>query len=90
MTDPTAIPTYGAVRRSWVRSRERDYRAETNSYPTAEQRADWAAEFDRWADAIRAAAWTEGALAAIDHAFAASRQPFGPIPDNPTNPYRED
>ena len=90
MTDPTTLPTYGAVRRSWVRSRERDYRAETNSYPTAEQRAAWAAEFDRWADAIRAAAWTEGALAAIDHAFAASRQPFGPIPDNPANPYRED
>ena len=57
MTDPTLL-TYGAVRRSWLRSRERDYRAETNSYPTAEQRGKWAAEFDRWADAIRAAAWT--------------------------------
>ena len=89
MTDPT-LPTYGAVRRSWIRSRERDYRAETNSYPTAEQRAQWSAEFDRWADAIHATAWDEGALAAIDHAFAASRQPFGPIPDNPANPYRED
>ena len=89
MTDPT-LPTYGAMRRSWVRSRERDYRAETNSYPTAEQRAAWAAEFDRWADAIRAAAWNEGALATIDHAFAAIHPPFGPIPDNPTNPYRED
>jgi len=54
MTDPT-LPAYGAVRRSWVRSRERDYRAETNSYPTAEQRAQWSAEFDAWADAIRAA-----------------------------------
>ena len=64
MTDPTTLPTYGAVRRSWVRSRERDYRAETNGYPTTEQRAQWAAEFDRWADrwadAIRAEAWNEG------------------------------
>ena len=76
MTDPT-IPTYGAVRRSWIRSRERDYRAETNSYPTAEQRAQWAAQFDRWADAIRAAAWAEG---------AAQGRAQAPL----TNPYRED
>lgn len=84
MTDPTTLPTYGAVRRSWVRSRERDYRAETNSYPTTEQRAQWAAEFDRWADAIRAAAW--------DAAVAAMRYPDGTpvelLANN--NPYRED
>ena len=76
MTDPI-LPTYGAVRRSWVRSRERDYRAETNSYPTAEQRAQWAAEFDRWAGAIRATAWAEGATQGRSQA---------PL----TNPYRED
>ena len=90
MTDATALPTYGAVRAAYVRDRERQYRRESRGIPTAEQRAQWAAEFDRWADAVRAAAWDEGALAAIDHAFAASHPPFGPIPDNPTNPYRED
>ena len=77
MTDPTTLPTYGAVRRSWVRSRERDYRAETNSYPIAEQRAAWSAEFDRWADAIRAAAWAEG---------AAQGRAQAPL----ANPYRKD
>ena len=84
MTDPTTLPTYGAVRRSWIRSRERDYRAETNSYPTTEQRAQWAAEFDRWANAIRAAArgeghrsgWADGVHPDDDHITA--------------NPYRED
>ena len=88
MTDPT-LPTYGAVRFAYVTGRDRLCRR-TRGIPTAEQRAQWAAEFDRWADAIRAEAWNEGALAAIDHAFAASHPPFGPIPDNPTNPYRED
>ena len=89
MTDPT-LPTYGAVRAAYVTGRDRQYRRHTRRIPTAEQRAAWVAEFDSWADAIRAAAWAEGALAAIDHAFAASRQPFGPIPANPANPYRED
>ena len=89
MTDPT-IPTYGAVRFAYVIGRDRQYRRRTRRIPTAEQRAQWSAEFDRWADAIRAEAWNEGALAAIDHAFAASHPPFGPIPDSPTNPYRKD
>lgn len=69
MTDPT-IPTYGAVRAAYVRDREQRQRRHTRGIPTDEQRAAWAAEFDRWADAIH--------------------PPFGPIPGNPTNPYRED
>ena len=89
MTDPT-LPTYGAVRAAYVTGRDRMYRRHTRHIPTDAQRAQWRAEFDRWANAIRAEAWNEGALAAIDHAFAASHPPFGPIPDNPTNPYRED
>ena len=90
MTDPTNLPTYGAVRAAYVRDREQQQRRHTRGIPTDAQRAQWRAEFDRWANAIRAEAWNEGALAAIDHAFAASHPPFGPIPDNPTNPYRED
>lgn len=80
MTDPT-LPTYGAVRRSWVRSRERDYRASTRGYPTAEQRVQWAAEFDRWADAIRAAAWDEAAATIWD---------ANTTIQEPDNPYRKD
>ena len=85
MTDPT-LPTYGAVRRSWIRSRERDYRAETNSYPTAEQRAAWAAEFDAWADAIHAAAWD----AAMRTRAAWEQDQRYYVEDEPTNPYRKD
>ena len=54
MTDPT-LPTYGAVRAAYVRDREQRQRRHTRGIPTAEQRAQWAAEFDAWADAIRAA-----------------------------------
>ena len=77
MTDPTKLPTYGAVRATYVRDRERQYRRESRGIPTAEQRAQWSAEFDAWADAIRAAAWAEG---------AAQGRAQAPL----TNPYRED
>jgi len=55
MTDPTS-PTYGAVRAAYIRDREQQQRRHTRGIPTDEQRSAWAAEFDAWADAIRAEA----------------------------------
>ena len=66
-----------AARTAWLRDRERQYRRHTRGIPTDVQRAQWAAEFDRWANAIRAEAWAEGA------AQGRSQAPL-------TNPYRED
>ena len=83
MTDPTT-PTYGAVRATYVRDRERQYRRESRGIPTDAQRAQWSAEFDRWADAIRAEAWYEGHR---------SGWADGVHPDDDritANPYRED
>lgn len=84
MTDPTNLPTYGAVRAAYVRDREQRQRRHTRGIPTDAQRAQWAAEFDAWADAIRAEAW--------DAAVAAMRYPDGTpvelLANN--NPYRED
>ena len=77
MTDPTNLQTYGAVRAAYVRDREQQQRRHTRGIPTDAQRAAWAAEFNRWADAIRAAAWAEG---------AAQGRAQAPL----TNPYRED
>ena len=51
MTDPT-IPTYGAVRAAYVTDREREYRRESRGIPTDAQRAQWSAEFDRWANQL--------------------------------------
>ena len=83
MTDPT-LPTYGAVRAAYVTDREREYRRESRGIPTDAQRAQWSAEFDAWADAIRAAAWVEGYRSGWADCVH-------PDDDHITaNPYRED
>ena len=84
MTDPTTLPTYGAVRAAYVRDCEQQQRRHTRGIPTEAQRGKWATEFDRWAGAIRAEAW--------DAAVAAMRYPDGTpvalLANN--NPYRND
>ena len=83
MPDIDTLPTYGAVRAAYVRDREQQQRRHTRGIPTDAQRAQWAAEFDRWADAIRLAAWDEAvAVLSVGDANAAIQEP--------DNPYRED
>ena len=93
MTDP-AIPTYGAVRAAYVTDREREYRRESRGIPTDAQRAQWSAEFDRWADAIHATAWDEGYAVAVRYQLESMPVYLHPAAPgsaaNPTNPYRED
>lgn len=92
MTDPTTLPTYGAVRAAYVRDREQQQRRHTRGIPTDAQRAQWSAEFDRWADAIRAEVWDEGALAAIefDRNWRYAVTHGETVPAKPDNPYRKD
>lgn len=47
--DGDHIDTIVHARAAYVRDRERQYRRESRGIPTDAQRAQWAAEFDRWA-----------------------------------------
>ena len=85
MTDPT-LPTYDAARTAYGIGRSRLYFHEAQRVPTDSQRAQWAAEFDAWADAIRAAAWD----AAMRTRAAWEQDQRYYVEDEPTNPYRED
>lgn len=80
MTDPT-LPTYGAFRAAYVRDREQRQRRHTRGVPTDAQRAQWSAEFDRWAREVQAVAWDE-AVATIWDTNTTIQEP--------DNPYRED
>ena len=85
-TNPIELPTYGAVRATYVTGRDRMYRRHTRHIPTDSQRAQWSAEFDAWADAIHAKAWDE----AMQARAAWEQNQLYYVEDAPANPYRED
>ena len=80
MTDPTKL-TYGAVRAAYVRDREQQQRRHTRGIPTEAQRAQWSAEFDRWAREVQAVAWDEAVARVWD---------MNTTIQEPDNPYRKD